>query len=422
MKIAILNTSDTDGGAAIACMRLALALYEQKAEVQVIVKKQQSNQPFVINANTDFQKGIAFFNEWYERLRFVLEESSKSVRFAFSLANTGQDITRLKAIQEADIIHLHWINKGFLSLKNLEQLTKLGKPIVWTLHDQWAFTGGCHYTKNCMNYQTGCGNCWYLKKPHQHDISSKIWQKKQAVYAKLQPTIITCSQWLQQEAKQSTLLKPFEALAIPNPIDSKIYKKSDKKAVRQKLNLPFDKKLILFLAGNVHTPRKGFQFLIAAFKQLKAQYPDFFNTIELVLVGKSQPEIIEQLNFPIHRIGLVSEQAKIVDLYNANDVFVIPSMEDNLPNTVMESLSCGTPVLGFETGGIPEMVTHKYNGYIVPQKDVEGLVKGLIWILENENRYQQLSKNAIEKVKNHYAYKAVAQRHLKLYNHLIQQK
>lgn len=419
MKITLLNTTDAGGGAAIACMRLAAALHQQKTAIRVVVNKQQTDTPYVINASKGLQKGISFFNEWLERLCFVREESSKSIRFAFSLANTGQNITKIKAVQDADILHLHWINKGFLSLKNLEQLAQLNKPIVWTLHDEWAFTGGCHYTKGCTNYQTGCGNCWYLKKPHPKDTSSKIWQRKQQLYAKLQPTIITCSQWLQHEAKQSTLLKPFEVHTIPNPIDNTRYQKLDKIAIRKKWKLPLDKKLILFIAGNVHVPRKGLRFLVDAFRVLKTQHRSFFKEVELLLVGKSKADIVNQFDFPTHQIGLVHEQDKVIELYNASDVFVIPSLEDNLPNTVMESLACGTPVIGFETGGIPEMITHQYNGYLVPQKDVTGLANGLIWTLKDPIRYQQLAQNALEKVKIAYAYTRVAQQHLALYRSLL---
>ena len=421
------------GGAAIACLRLLKTLNQTEGiEVTMLVQEKKRDNPKVkAIAETWLQKKLAFERFVRERLYFKFQEKNKEVRFAFSPANSGIDISEHPLVQEAEIIHLHWINFGFLSLKSLEKLFKLNKPIVWTLHDMWAFTGGCHHSGDCENYQFSCGNCLqYLNNPSPNDLSNKVWQRKNAILnrslrlrSKHDITIIGCSQWLSNRAKKSSLFKDFLVKSIPNPLDTNLFSPQKKAEARIKLGLPIDKKLILFVAAKVSVIWKGFSYFQEALEILKTQHIDH-QEIELVILGESDVEIIQKLPFKVHSLGRISDVNQIVSVYSAADVFVTSSIQENLPNTIMEAMACGTPAVGFEVGGIPEMIeSYKNgmppngmspNGFLAKYKSAESLAKGMKWVLFDAN-YDELSKNARQKVMDDYSEKVVLEQYLEVY-------
>lgn len=426
------------GGAAIACLRL-LAILEQTEgiEVTMLVQEKKRDNPNVqAIAETWLQKKLAFVRFVQERLYFKFQEKNKEIRFAFSPANSGIDISEHPLVQEADIIHLHWINFGFLSLKSLEKLFALNKPIVWTLHDMWAFTGGCHHSGDCENFQISCGNCvQYLKNPSPTDLSNKIWQRKNAIFAPIVDsirlrsgngqqqssnniTIVGCSQWLSNRAKKSSLLKNFSVKAIPNPLDTNLFSPQNKAEARTKLGLPIDKKLILFVAAKVSVIWKGFSYFQESLEILQSQH-SHNEDIELVVLGESDAETIQKLPFKAHALGRISDVNQIVLVYSAADVFVTSSIQENLPNTIMEAMACGTPAVGFEVGGIPEMIEHQQNGmppngFLAKYKSAESLAEGMKWVLFEAN-HEELSKNARQKVIDNYSEKVVVEQYLEVY-------
>jgi glycosyltransferase involved in cell wall biosynthesis len=400
------------GGAAIACRRLMDTLNQIdgfEAKMLVQEKKTTHSQVFGI-ADNWLKKKFAFARFALERLHFTFYEKSKEVRFGFSTALTGIDVLNHPLVQEADIIHLHWINFGFLSIDSLQKLFTLNKPIVWTLHDMWAFTGGCHHSGVCENYQNQCGNCTrYLKNPAKNDLSRSVLRKKNLAFTKKETKIVACSEWLANRAKKSSLFKNLSVQAIPNPIDIQLFKPLDRVSVRNKLGLLSDKKLILFVAAKVSVIWKGFSYFIEALNLMK----DDKNT-ELIIMGEAEEELISQLPFRTHALGRINDVNRIVEVYNAADVFVIPSIEENLPNTIMEALSCGIPSVGFETGGIPEMIEHRQTGYLAKYRDAEDLKNGIRWVL-NEADSAKLSQNARQKAENYYAEKVVVEQYLEVY-------
>ncbi len=416
------------GGAAIACWRLLKTLNQTEGiKAIMLVQEKKRDYPNVkAIAETWLQKKLAFERFVRERLYFKFQEKNKEIRFAFSPANSGIDISEHPLVQEADIIHLHWINFGFLSLKSLEKLFALNKPIVWTLHDMWAFTGGCHHSGDCENYQFSCGNCLqYLNNPSPNDLSNKVWQRKNAILnhslrlrSKHDITIIGCSQWLSNRAKKSSLLKDFLVKSIPNPLDTNLFSPQKKAEARIKLGLPIDKKLILFVAAKVSVIWKGFSYFQEALEILKTQHIHH-QEIELVILGESDVEIIQKLPFKVHSLGRISDVNQIVSVYSAADVYVTSSIQENLPNTIMEAMACGTPAVGFEVGGIPEMIeSYKNemppNGFLAKYKSAESLAKGMKWVLFDAN-YDELSKNARQKVMDNYSEKVVLEQYLKVY-------
>jgi glycosyltransferase involved in cell wall biosynthesis len=310
-------------------------------------------------------------------------------------------------VKNTDIIHLHWINHSFLTLKNLEELNKLQKPIVITMHDMWYATGGCHHSRTCFNYTTGCGNCMFLSHPKKNDISAKQFAKKKVVYSS-NLTFVGCSNWLTQLAEQSPLLSNSKVLNIPNPIDISLFIIQDKKKAKQLLKLDMSKKHILFAAANVTNSRKGYKYLEKALEKLKEE------EYEIIVLGDDKNN---EINFaiPTIKLGYVSDLDTIITAYNAADVFVSPTLEDNLPNTIMESMSCGTPCVAFKIGGIPDLIDHKKNGYLAQYMNSEDLSSGIKWVLSN----QEIGKLARKKVETTFSEEKIASQFIELYESLI---
>ena len=419
MKILIVSKSDTTGGAAIAAMRLKDALQANGQSVKMLVQEKKSiDEKVVSTGESANKKKWNFVLFLIERLYFYFFEKSKAVRFAFSPAVAGEDISKNQLVKEADVIHIHWFNQGFLSLNGLNKLIKLKKPIVWTLHDMWAFTGGCHYSGDCENYKNNCGNCKFLKRPGNQDLSSLILKKKLKILQASNIQFVTCSNWLAQKAKESSLLSGFDIKSIPNPIDTGIFYPKEKSVVRQKLGLPINKKLILFGSANIMDERKGVIYLLEALKKMDNEQPDLKNEIEIIMFGKSDEAFLSKIPYKVNNLGLLQGESNIAEVYSAANVFVLPSLEDNLPNTIMESLACGTPVVAFNTGGIPEMIDHKLNGYLAEFKSVDDLLKGLEFVLQHENA-NFLSEKSLEKVKLCYNQNLVQSHYLACYMDLV---
>ena len=417
MKIVVVNKSDRVGGAAVACRRLHTAIVKSGIDSKLLVQEKTDNDPTVIATGTGFwKKKMNFLLFIIERLYFLFYEASKEVRFAFSPAVAGENIHENNLIKNADIIHIHWFNQGFLSLKSLKKLIALNKPILWTLHDMWAFTGGCHYVGECEKFTDNCGNCPFLKNPSEKDLSYRIQQKKIQILKGANITFVTSSQWLKREADKSKLLKDFRVLSVPIPIDANIFHPANKKAIRQKLSLPEDKKLILFAAANISDKRKGLSYLLQALKLIEDTNSNS-SDIEILTFGKSDDAAFNNLSFKVHNLGVLSEVEKIAEAYSAADLFAIPSLEDNLPNTIIESLACGTPVLAFKSGGIPEMIEHKENGYIADYKSVEDLKTGIDFIVNHPN-IEILSQNALKKAQQAYSEEGVAKKYIEVYKSL----
>ena len=413
MKITLVNTDDSSGGAAVACRRLMYALNTQDdTQAQLLAQKGKIKDDNIHHIATNkIKEAKVLANIALERLAFKPYHNGEINSFYFSPANIGMDISNHQAIKSADIIHLHWINLGFLSIKSLQQLAALNKPIVWTLHDMWAFTGGCHYSGDCTNYLNECGNCErFLKNPSENDLSRKINLKK-SFFKNF--NFVTCSHWLKDEALKSSLLRDVNVISIPNPIDTNFFQPLDKKTSRSTLNLRDDVQYILFGAANLNDDRKGLQYLLDAIELLAQK--ENSKSIELLLFGKANKD---ELNIPmkINELGSISSMEKMRDVYNAADLFIIPSLQDNLPNTIMESMACGTPVVGFNTGGIPEMIDHKENGYIATYKDASDLINGIFHTLDHQVEF---GKSARKKVLDNYTEDKVAKKYIEFYQSIM---
>ena len=412
MRVLIVNTSERTGGAAVAANRLMKALNNNGVKAKMLVRDKETDALTVVGLPSSPLLRWHFL--WERFVVFCRLRFSRKHLFEVGIANSGSDITKLREFQEADIIHLHWINQGMLSLSDIRQILRSGKPVVWTMHDIWPATAICHVTLGCRHFTTQCRECRLLPGGgSKNDLSTAIWQKKQRLAEAGNIYYVACSRWLASEAKKSALLKGQKVTSVPNPIDTHIYKKGNRQEARERLGLPQDRKLILFASQRVTNENKGMSYLIAACQQLQ----DIPN-LGVVILGGHAEEVVAQLPLEAYPLGYVNDEQRIVDVYNAADVFVLPSLSENLPNTIMEAMACGVPCVGFKVGGISEEIDHQKNGYVAAYRDADDLAKGIRWIL-TEADYQALSVNAIHKVAQHYSQQSVTMRYLDVYHEAL---
>ena len=414
MRVLIVNTSERTGGAAVAANRLMMALNNNGVKAKMLVRDKETDSLTVVGLPKSLMLSWHFL--WERLVIFFRCRFSRKHLFEIDLANTGSDITRLREFQEADIIHLHWINQGMLSLGGIRKILKSGKPVVWTMHDIWPATAICHYTRGCNYFKTQCANCKLLPGGgSNNDFSTSVWREKKKILDNENIYYVACSKWLETEAKASALFKEQKVTSIPNPIDTHIYCKQNKDLARLNLGLPPDKRIILFVSQRVTDKRKGMEYFVAAVSHLVKNYPNVKDTMVIAVLGGHSEDISGQLSLPVYPLGYVNDEKKIVEVYNASDVFVLPSLEDNLPNTIMEAMACGVPCVGFKVGGIPEEIDHKINGYVAEYRDSEDLARGIRWIL-SEADYDQLSHEAVRKVARCYSQQSIAISYLDVYH------
>lgn len=408
MNILMISKSDVHGGAAIAAYRLMYALNSEGENAKMLVCDKRSDNLKVIQGGSKLNNRWNFYLERGEI--FLYNHLSRKFLFDISIANTGLSITELDEFKNADVIHLHWINQGMLSIKEIEKILLSGKKVVWTMHDMWPFTGICHHSGDCNKYENSCGRCPYIANPSDKDLSNLIFNKKKDIYSKGNITFVACSDWLKKLAEKSPLTNGHKIVSVPNPIDTDLYKPKDKLLIREKLNLPTDKKLILFAAAKASDKRKGTDYLIKASRLIASEIKD---KIVFLIAGNEGAEIADSLSSLSICMGYIDSD-KMPDIYNAADVYITPSLQENLPNTIMEAMSSGTPCVGFNIGGIPEMIDHKLTGYVAEYKSSEDLAKGINWTLFEADA-ETLSYNSREKVMSIYEQKKVAALYKTLY-------
>ncbi len=418
MKVLLVGKSAAHGGAAIASYRLMEILRERGVDVKMLVQEEGNGEEAVFSTSRTFlKKQVNFIRFVWERLIFLRHEKSKEIRFLFSLANTGERLSRNRLVRKADILHLQWVNAGFLSRKSIRKLLSLGKPVVWTFHDMWAMTGGCHHALTCDRYRNECGECIYLKHPGKNDLSHRLWVRKKRMYRNRRFTVITPSKWMAECVKESSLLGHLEIHTIHNPVDQTRFRPMDRFQACRNLGLDTLKRYILFGAASVKNLYKGFTYFQEAIRLLSGDQ-ETTEGVEILLFGKVDGDVSRMFPLETHRIDYVSNEQTMVDLYNAAHLYAISSLQDNFPGTVIESMLCGTPVAGFRTGGIPEMIAHREDGYLAEHKSAGDLAEGMKWILSYEP-YPELSKQARRAAVRRFSMERSAEKHVELYRNLL---
>ena len=415
MRVLIVNTAERTGGAAIAANRLLHALNHNGVEARMLVRDRKTDAGEVVNIPQSWRLKANFL--WERGVIWLNNGLSKQNLFQVDIANAGTDITAMPEFQRADVIHLHWVNQGFLSLDNLERIMASGKPVVVTLHDQWYFTGICHYSGGCDKYRTQCEHCPMLKGQGM-DLARRVFDRKLAMYKGHNLTFVGCSRWMADLARQSRLTQGHTVTNIPNAIDTDVFKPIDKQEARRRHQLPTDKKLLLFGAQRITDERKGFRYLTEACEHIAMHHPTLPGQLGVIVLGGDAQSVKEALPLPVYTVNYLSNEKEIADIYNAADLFVTPSLQDNLPNTIVEAMACGTPCVGFNVGGIPEMITHRQDGYVADYCDSMDFAQGIAWCL-NDERQAPLSAAARATALATYGETAVAHRYQAIYQQAL---
>ncbi len=413
MKVLHLSQSDIEGGAARGAYWLHQALQKAGVESNMLVASKQSDDPSVFGKSGKIHRGLI---ELRSRIDGFPLSFYKNRHPLFSLSwfpnhDTETQITQINP----DLINLHWIGTGFLTP---ESLSRFKKPIVWTMRDMWAFTGGCHYTGDCVNYMTKCGACPALKSQKENDLSRKFWQRKFNSWHSLDFTVVTISRWLAECVKESSILGQKRVEVIHNALDESKFKPMPKKVVREILGLNPEKKIILFGAINATTDeRKGFQYIVPALQNLANN--GFRDNTELVVFGSSKPQAEPNLGMKATYMGNLNDDISLALVYAAADVTLVPSMQEAFGKTAMESLACGTPVVSFDSTGLKDIVEHQKNGYRSECFSWEDLARGIHWVLADEERWESLSRRARKKIEEEFTLTIQARAYLKLYEEVL---
>lgn len=395
-------SSENFYGAGRAAYRICEALNSIGVESKLYVLKGDKKKDTIIDTNTKQQRVFRYLANQLNRNRLsVSYHAEKYSVLSKELINLCNN---------ADIIHLHWVNNGIWSDKFIKLLIKVNKPIVWTLHDMWAFTGGCHYTEKCTNYKLKCIDCPYEARGVEKSIPKKELLRKKKFYNRLNISFVGCSQWITNEMNESYIGKSItsECICIPNPLDDTNYHHIDKEIARKILGISTSKKIVLFGAAFNSDSRKGFSYLEKAITFLDK------NKYCIGVFGGDIPnefyEDYEKISF-----GYISDDLHLALVYSSADVYVAPSIQENLANTVMESLGCGTPVVAFDIGGMPDMIEPHVNGVLVKPFSVLELAEGIKKAADLKNRNIGLNTSL------KFAKNLIAEKYLKLYKHKIEE-
>jgi len=412
--ISVLHLSVTEGGGAgRAAQRLHGGLLTLGVRSSFLVDRRVSqDQGIIPRSFGPFGRRGAQLYAYLDKLPIFLLCGKRGMPWSINWMprTTAAAVNRL----EPDIVNLHWIGDGYIALS---ELPRIRAPLVWTLHDMWPFTGGCHYDENCGRYRQSCGHCPQLGSKHDHDLSRWVWTQKSRSWRSVPITVVAPSRWMDNCARRSSLFGVMRIEHIPYGIDADVYRPLDKAEARAQFNLPHDSTLILFGAAAIgRDTRKGLQLLPAAIERIAPR----LGSCTLVTFGSVAEQELPRFPIPARHLGAFHSEADLAALYAAADVFVAPSQQDNLPNTVMEALACGTPCVAFDIGGMPDMIEHRRNGYLARPYESDDLAAGIAWVVEDLERWRKLSEHARRKVEREFTIMLQAQRYRALYEELLE--
>lgn len=409
MKSLMLSTFELQGGAARSARRLHEQLRQIGVDNRMLVQYRSSNDQWIMGGERILARLAGKFRPYLDGLPLLLYRSRLSP--PWSLAWLSKNIDFELSNYSPDLIHLHGIGHGFFSLNNIKNLSK---PLIWTMHDSWAFTGGCHLPGACDRYHVDCGRCPQLNARHEHDLSRWVWHRKADCWPKLDVTFVAPSRWLAQCARSSSLLGSMPIVVIPNGIDTSHFVPGDCSTARDSLGLP-QKGLVLLYGASSFTrdSNKGFLHLTRALSKVAASYGQ--RDLTVVLFGDNNFKDTEIEGIAVRSYGAVTSDEKLISLYRAADLFVLPSLQENLPNTVMEAMACGTPCVAFDVGGVGDLVSHCENGYVARGGNENELSEGIMWMLADSDRRDMMGRNARHTIASGFSLNQVAERYLRLF-------
>lgn len=415
MKIVIINKSDSTGGAAVVSRRLMEALRGIGVDARMLVVEKLTDSPYVELAASPRAVRKSFLAE---RLKiFIANGLNRSTLFKIDTASDGLPLWEHPFVKAADVVLLNWVNQGMLSLQGVEKILRLGKPVVWTMHDMWCMTGVCHHAGECVRYLEKCGDCPLLgKMGGENDISHKTWRRKHHL-GNLTEKIkyVAVSNWLADKAKKSSLLKAQSVTVIPNAfhIPDDLKPKGD---LKKSLT-------ILFGAARLDDPIKNLPALVEMTRVLKNDYPELASRLELVTFGNvKNPVALEGIAIPHRHLGMVNGDEAVRQVYESADILVSSSSYETLPGTLVEAQAYGCIPVSFNQGGQSDIVDHLHTGYIAKYSPdtaeaAHRLAEGIAWAVnvldDPTNRVEVLHKMR-ESVKARFSPETVAKAYLRL--------
>lgn len=405
MRVLLVNTYARSGGASVAAQRLCAALNGAGVEARLLVQNPEGSAAPDLLTTAD---RWAVRRPWLDALPTFFYRNRRTPHWGNAWLNnraTRQVISHFAP----EVIHLHWVNHGMLSVHDI---ARLRGPLVWTLHDSWVFTGGCHSPQDCLRYQQQCGYCPELRSQREQDLSWRGWQRKQTAWRGVSFTVITPSRWLAAAAASSSLMAGRRIVVIPNAVDTATFKPSDRAAARHALGLPANAPVFLFGAhGAASDWNKGLDLWQAALPFVARQHPE-----AIALVAGLSGGTLSGLPLPVRELGMLNP-TQLAQAMLAADATVIPSRMENLPNIAAESLACGTPVAAFAVGGIPEMIENGSTGFLARPHEPESLAQALGRLLAQG---AGMRAACITAAQGRYAPDLVARQHIELYQSLLE--
>lgn len=418
MKIYQISNADCIGGAAKAAFQLNKSLRDFGIESYMLVNNKYGEDEYVYKfrnknnlgtrAHNYLKKGkVSFRYKKYKATR-----PSKYIELFSDIETLNDTDFLLKQIDDADIINLHWIS---LFIDYPSFFSRITKPIVWTLHDMEPFTGGCHYNDGCTKYQTHCGACPQLGSHTYKDLSFKIFSKKAKLFdaiSESQLKLVALAPWMKNEILSSPFLSKFEVSIIPNSINTNVFKVRNKEEMRSLFNIPDEKKVILIIAEYINNYRKGYQLAQEALNKLDE------DDLLILAIGRNFPEDLK-VKIPITYLGHIGNEGLLSAVYNASDIFLLPSIQDNLPNTMLESLACGTPVVGFNIGGIKDSIKQMETGYLATPFDIDDLASGIKKIFSSRENLVRMQEKCRAFSQKEFSPEIQARRYERLYSQIL---
>ena len=409
MKVAMVNTYDLRGGAARAAWRLFEGLRAGGTDVRLLVQEKQSDDDDVVRVASPLS---ALLNPFRPYADFAVAFPMTRKRVLFSSALLPDRLPEAIAGLSPDIVHLHWVAGGFV---RIESLAAISRPMVWTFHDMWPLTGGCHYTGECLAWQEICGKCPVLHSSSARDLSRSVFLRKQKAYAKIRDLVVTTpSRWMADRARESPLVANRRIEVVPNGLDTAFYAPRNKEEARNRLGLPPDRSVILFGAIRAtQTPAKGFNLLVRALREMGR------SDVLLAVFGSASAGTEDTSGLDIRYFGHVADASTLVDLYSAANVTAVPSIQEVFGQAATESMACGTPVAAFDSTGLRDVVVHRETGYLARPFEPGDLAAGLTWILEDPQRREALGQAARERAVSVYDISVVAATMARLYKEIL---
>lgn len=414
MKIVHLSTHDADRGAARGALRLHRALLKKGVDSRMLVQQLTKAEPGVDSVS--WLKGAS-----YTRYKLLCDQIPtlkyglplRRPMFSTGLASEGWKL--IKKCQDANLVHLHWVNKGFLPIRALKSISS---PIVWTLRDMWPFTGGCHYDSQCGRFKYGCGKCPILGSQNPLDLSRKIFHRKSQEWCGANIHWVALSNWIAEKARLSPIINPEKIYVIPNAIDTAIFRAPRESFKNEEQS---SKRSAIGFAsyGAAKNPRKGFTLLVDALNLLKGHRPDL--QFELLVAGADNSEL-KRLHFPATGVGTLKSDAELVDFYSKLDVFVSGSFQEALGNSAIEASSCSVPCISFADSGTSDVIKHRVSGWLCDQHTSKSLCLGIEQVLTNNARRKEMGLEARRHIEDNFSPSVVANRYVALYQNILERK